>query len=65
MVLPRANNSMEVFVAHLGKITINNLHSVENNDSLHEVHCENYTIEVKDMNLFSLDTSTRRVPGPL
>lgn len=65
VVLPRTSTSSEVFVAHLGKITINNSRSMQNNDILHDVHYENYNIEVRDMNIYSLDTALRRVPGPL
>lgn len=65
VVVPRASNSTEVFVAHLGKITVNNSSSSENNDMLTDVHSENYKIEIRDMKLFSLDTLSRRVPGPL
>lgn len=66
VVLPRANNSLQVFVAHLGKITIRN-HYPEKSDKSNglEPRMEHYDIEVRDMNLFSLDTTTRRMPGPL
>lgn len=30
-----------------------------------ESRVECYNVEIRDMNLFSLDTSTRRVPGPM
>lgn len=63
--MPRTSNSSEVFVAHLGKITINNSNYSQNSDVLTDVHSEYYNIEIKDMNLYSLDTLSRRVPGPL
>lgn len=69
VVLPRTSNSLEVFVAHLGKISISNhspgMTNGENKQSDLEPRVEFYDIEVRDMNLFSLDTSSRRVPGPL
>lgn len=65
VVLPRTGNSFEVFVAHLGKITVNNSDKYQSTENLHESHFERYAIEIRDMNLFSLDTATRRVPGPL
>lgn len=69
VVLPRASNSLQVFVAHLGKISIsNNSPGVTNGDCKEsdlQARLEYYDIEVRDMNLFSLDTSSRRVPGPM
>ncbi|XP_017773930.1 PREDICTED: vacuolar protein sorting-associated protein 13D isoform X2 [Nicrophorus vespilloides] len=64
LVLPRANNSFQVFVAHLGNINVTNKHPYDGFEA-REVRTEHYDIEVSDMNLFSLDTVTRRVPGPL
>lgn len=69
VVLPRASNSTEVFVAHLGKINITNDY-LDNTNNDYITDCfdsrvEQYNIEVKDMNIHSLDTSTRRVPGPM
>ncbi|CAG9832775.1 unnamed protein product [Diabrotica balteata] len=60
IVLPRSNTSTEVFVAHLGKITINNKYTDE--VRIHSVHyrIESYNIDVKDMNIYSLDIKTRR-----
>ena len=65
VVLPRTGNSSEVFVAHLGKISItnNDVDFPENNFNC--VRHERYDIEIRDMNIFSLDTSSRRVPGPM
>lgn len=69
VVLPRASNSLQVFVAHLGKISISNnspgMTNGECKESDLEARIEYYDIEVRDMNLFSLDTTSRRVPGPL
>lgn len=64
VVLPRASNSLQVFVAHLGKITIRNHYPEKANSGL-EPRLEHYDIEIRDMNLFSLDTTSRRMPGPL
>lgn len=83
IVLPRTINSTEVFVAHLGKISINNDEKCptrsqdpsEDNSPNHDVpkamqwnniisRKEYYNIEVKDMNIYSLDTANRR-SGPL
>lgn len=63
VVLPRDSKSLQVFVAHLGKITIKN-HYPEKSVGI-DPRFEHYDIEVRDMNLFSLDTTTRRMPGPL
>lgn len=65
VVLPRSSNSYQVFVAHLGKINANNKPSSEYTNMQESSRCENYFIEIKDMNLYSLDTASRRVPGPL
>ncbi|XP_028134062.1 intermembrane lipid transfer protein Vps13D [Diabrotica virgifera virgifera] len=61
IVLPLSNTSTEVFVAHLGKITVNNKYTDE--VRIHSVHyrIECYNIDVKDMNIYSLDIKTRRV----
>ncbi|XP_066151224.1 intermembrane lipid transfer protein Vps13D isoform X2 [Euwallacea fornicatus] len=65
LVLPRSNFSPEVFVAHLGKIRIDNSRdNTINGDGFDEYRKENYDIEVRDMNIFSLNTKTRRIPGP-
>lgn len=64
VVMPRSSTSAEVLVAHLGKISINNLQ--DNNVSMEasQEHFwglgqpkEKFSIEIRDMNLFSLDTS--------
>ncbi|CAH0555796.1 unnamed protein product [Brassicogethes aeneus] len=70
LVLPRASKSTQVFVAHLGKIRMSNKNSSNTNGNgynldYNESRLEHYDIEVKDMNLFSLDTGQRRVPGPM
>jgi vacuolar protein sorting-associated protein 13D len=70
VVVPQASNSPKVFVAHLGKISINNKHDSEFDSNGHdfeyaEFRVEHYVIEIRDMNLFSVDTSNRRVPGPM
>lgn len=70
LVVPQNNTSPKVFVAHLGKISINNRHDIsgemqENgHDQFLDVRLEYYNIEIRDMNLFSVDTSNRRTPGP-
>ncbi|XP_074028701.1 vacuolar protein sorting 13D [Leptinotarsa decemlineata] len=68
LVLPRSSDSAEVFVAHLGKISISNNYSDDTKSNIYngeytESRTEHYNIEVKDMNVYSLDTSSRRVPG--
>ncbi|RZC42308.1 vacuolar protein sorting-associated protein 13D [Asbolus verrucosus] len=70
LVVPQASNSPKVFVAHLGKISISNKYETEFESNSHdidytELRIEHYVIEVRDMNLFSVDTSNRRVPGPM
>uniref|UniRef100_A0AAR5PHD2 UBA domain-containing protein n=1 Tax=Dendroctonus ponderosae TaxID=77166 RepID=A0AAR5PHD2_DENPD len=73
LVLPRSSSSPEVFVAHLGKIRISNepqnvsQDSIKNGNSLtyDEYHKEHYDIEIRDMNIYSLNTQSRRVPGPI
>lgn len=64
VVMPRTSNSLQVFVAHLGKITIRNQYPEKSEVSV-EPRLEHYDIEIRDMNLFSLDTTSRRMPGPL
>ncbi|KAL1513260.1 hypothetical protein ABEB36_002689 [Hypothenemus hampei] len=67
LVLPRNNTSPEVFVAHLGKISISNSSTVNDNSNYEysmEYRKEHYDIEIKDMNIYSLNTKSRRVPGP-
>lgn len=70
VVLPRASNSTDVFVAHLGKINVRNnyIDEVQNNSmdfDNSECRIEHYDVEIKDMNIYSLDTAKRRVPGPM
>ncbi|KAJ3643178.1 hypothetical protein Zmor_025903 [Zophobas morio] len=69
VVLPQASNSPKVFVAHLGKISINNKYENEfengHDFDYSNFRVEHYVIEIRDMNLFSVDTSNRRVPGPM
>lgn len=63
--MPRSASSCEVLVAHLGKISINNVQHnsqpgvQDSQDHLWELgqSKEQYGIEIRDMNLFSLDTS--------
>lgn len=52
VVLPRRLDSTQVFVAHLGRISVSN--------EGHDI----YDVNVRDMNLYSLDTATRRTTGP-
>ncbi|XP_056631377.1 intermembrane lipid transfer protein Vps13D [Diorhabda sublineata] len=56
IVLPRSNISNEVFVSHLGKITINNNYADE---GYHRI--EFYNIDVRDMNIFSLNIKSRKM----
>ncbi|KAK5644974.1 hypothetical protein RI129_006274 [Pyrocoelia pectoralis] len=66
VVVPRTHSSPQVFVAHLGKTSItncNNKLTKENWD--HGSKTEHYRVEIRDMNLYSLDTSSRRAPGPM
>lgn len=70
VVLPQASNSPKVFVAHLGKISVSNKYESDFEPNGHdydymEFRIEHYNIEIRDMNLFSVDTSNRRVPGPM
>ena len=64
VVMPRSATSSEVLVAHLGKISVNNIidNSLKNVQDSQE-HLwglgqskEQYNIEIRDMNLFSLNT---------
>lgn len=69
IVLPKSNISTQVFVGHLGKISVSNNYSNEQKNS-YQYDCfdsrmEYYDIEIRDMNIFSLDTNSRRVPGQL
>ncbi|XP_034247458.1 vacuolar protein sorting-associated protein 13D isoform X2 [Thrips palmi] len=77
VVVPRCPTSSEVLVAHLGKISISNIHDSNPagvQDSQEHLwgtgqSKEQYSIEIRDMNLFSLDTlktieSTKK-PGGL
>ncbi|KAL3268817.1 hypothetical protein HHI36_007913 [Cryptolaemus montrouzieri] len=65
VILPRASNSAEVFIAHLGRINVSNkdTNGMVNgyHDNYSESRTEFYNIEIRDMNLFSLDTSSRRM----
>lgn len=69
VVIPRANLSTEVFVAHLGKITMSNSYPEPQqqcgDSSAISQRSEHYDVEIRDMNLYSLDTKSRRIPGPL
>lgn len=67
IILPKTNTSTHVFVGHLGKISVSNNYS-NDHKNVYQFECvenriEHYVIEVKDMNIYSLDTSSRRVPG--
>ncbi|KAJ8920133.1 hypothetical protein NQ315_011790 [Exocentrus adspersus] len=66
VVLPRASDSPQVFVAHLGKINITNdcLEEKTNEFQYEESRVEHYDVEIRNMNIYSLDTSSRRMPGP-
>ncbi|KAK4875461.1 hypothetical protein RN001_011883 [Aquatica leii] len=67
VVLPRTHNSPQVFVAHLGKTSVTNCSNKQKSESWDNVESkiEHYDVEIRDMNLYSLDTTSRRVPGPL
>ncbi|KAK9889536.1 hypothetical protein WA026_006891 [Henosepilachna vigintioctopunctata] len=65
VILPRANNSGEIFIAHLGRINVTNKDSKENIsngylDGYSESRTESYEIEIRNMNVYSLDTCLRR-----
>ncbi|KAJ8964860.1 hypothetical protein NQ314_004578 [Rhamnusium bicolor] len=69
VVLPRSSNSTQVFVAHLGKINVTNNYPDEmKTNGFHyeyiESRVEHYDIEVRNMNIYSLETNSRRNPGP-
>ncbi|XP_037935876.1 vacuolar protein sorting-associated protein 13D [Teleopsis dalmanni] len=66
LILPRSSQSTDVFVANLGKITAYNTHEecellvssdVEGFDYTTK---ENYFIDIRNINLFSLNTSQRK-----
>ncbi|XP_047110726.1 vacuolar protein sorting-associated protein 13D [Schistocerca piceifrons] len=57
VVLPRCASSYEVFVAHLGKMSLNNSWPSESEDIW--IRREYYNIDIKDINVFSLDTIRR------
>lgn len=64
VVLPRSPESHEVFVAHLGKITANNYcmshPDLQDREDLWGMsRREIYNVEIRDMNLYSLDTEKR------
>jgi vacuolar protein sorting-associated protein 13D len=64
VVLPCSSESHQVFVAHLGKITANN-HYISSPDFQDREDLwgmrrrERYNVEIRDMNLYSLDTEKR------
>lgn len=63
LVLPRAPTSPHVFVAHLGRISLSNTPNYTNETvprKIYNATFDTYVIEVRDMNLYSLDTSDRR-----
>jgi len=64
MVLPRSPESHQVVVAHLGKITASNSYMSspdfqDREDLWGMSRRERYNIEIRDMNLYSLDTEKR------
>lgn len=66
MVLPRSPQSHQVFVAHLGKITANNHYMTspdlqDREDLWGMSRRERYIVEIRDMNLYSLDTEKRNI----
>ncbi|KAB0794994.1 hypothetical protein PPYR_11833 [Photinus pyralis] len=67
VIVPRTHSSAQVFVAHLGKTSITNCNNKQTKESWDHVESkmEHYSVEIRDMNLYSLDTSSRRVPGPM
>ncbi|XP_069683777.1 intermembrane lipid transfer protein Vps13D isoform X2 [Periplaneta americana] len=64
VVLPRSPESHQVFVAHLGKITASNRYMSspdfqDREDLWGMSRRERYNVEIRDMNLYSLDTEKR------
>lgn len=53
VVLPRSTTSYQVFVAHLGKISVNNMLTPETESMWGKR--ELYSIDIRDMNLYSLE----------
>lgn len=61
IILPRLATSYEVLVAHLGRISVNNEDTDEvtgEHGSLWTVK-DRYNIEIRDMNLYSLNIENR------
>lgn len=64
IVLPRSPTSPDVFVAHLGKITVQNTYlsgpeCLEAEDLWGMARRERYNIEIRDMNLYSLNVEKK------
>lgn len=53
LVLPRSSHSTQVFVAHLGTMTLQHDPPIDSTDK------QKLTLEVRNMNLYSLDTSLK------
>ncbi|XP_053954772.1 intermembrane lipid transfer protein Vps13D [Anastrepha ludens] len=69
LVLPRSGDSLDVLVANLGKITAYNTHEAnelsisKSTENLNMWAKDNYFIDIRNINLFSLNTSKRKELG--
>ncbi|XP_011209287.2 intermembrane lipid transfer protein Vps13D isoform X2 [Bactrocera dorsalis] len=69
LVLPRSGDSLDVLVANLGKITAYNAHEdneisiSKSTDNLYMWAKDNYFIDIRNINLFSLNISKRKELG--
>nr|XP_014090945.2 vacuolar protein sorting-associated protein 13D isoform X1 [Bactrocera oleae] len=69
LVLPRSGDSLDVLVANLGKITAYNTHEEneisisKSTENLNMWAKDNYFIDIRNINLFSLNTSKRKELG--
>ncbi|KAG8309744.1 hypothetical protein J6590_078090 [Homalodisca vitripennis] len=56
VVLPRAPNSTQVLVAHLGRMSLTNNQPEPLSSWLYDSDvCDHYDIEIRDMNVYTLD----------
>ncbi|XP_033150667.1 vacuolar protein sorting-associated protein 13D isoform X2 [Drosophila busckii] len=55
IILPISPESKEVLIANLGKICLSNEDNIEESGSIRDDMVEKYTMEVKNINLFSLN----------
>uniref|UniRef100_W8AYT3 Vacuolar protein sorting-associated protein 13D n=1 Tax=Ceratitis capitata TaxID=7213 RepID=W8AYT3_CERCA len=69
LVLPRSGDSLDVLVANLGKITAYNTHEEneisisKSTENLNMWAKDNYFLDIRNINLFSLNTSKRKELG--